>query len=70
MNSIYNAITKVIGKRFVVSSMTNPNTKYVIKRLFGHYVCSCPDCQIRDRECKHIRAIKSGAYPVGKVYAF
>lgn len=70
MKSIINFFTKTFGSRIIVSSMTGRDTKYVIKKLGRNYTCSCPDCQIRQRECKHIRAIKQGNYPVGKVYAF
>jgi hypothetical protein len=69
MKSIKRLINKV-ALRVIVSSMTNSNTKYIVKNIFGSWSCTCPDCQIRERECKHIKAVKTGRYPVGKVYSY
>jgi uncharacterized Zn finger protein len=61
---------KIQSQNVIIDSMTKQGVKYVVKR-FGEFVqCSCPDCQIRGRKCKHIKALESGSYPVGKVYAF
>ena len=57
-------------KTFVVSSMTTKKAKYVVKVINGVWSCSCVDNQLKGGTCKHIKAIQSGSYPVGKVYEY
>ena len=42
-----------------VPSETTDNTFYEITRVGDRFVCSCPDCLYRERDCKHILKLKA-----------
>lgn len=46
-------------KKKVVKSFTQEGVEYVIRETKNGLRCSCPDCVLRDRECKHIRKYKN-----------
>jgi transposase len=41
-----------------VTSQSNTSRQYIVKLLRDRPVCSCPDCELRHRKCKHIYAVE------------
>jgi hypothetical protein len=41
-----------------VTSQTNTSRQYIVKLMKDRPVCSCPDCELRHKKCKHIYAIE------------
>ncbi len=41
-----------------VTSQTNTSRQYVVKLMKNRPVCSCPDCELRHKKCKHIHAVE------------
>lgn len=41
-----------------VTSQTNTSRQYVVKLMKNRPVCSCPDCELRHKKCKHIYAVE------------
>ena len=44
---------------WVVPSETTDNKFYEITKVGDRFVCSCPDCLYRERNCKHILKLKA-----------
>jgi hypothetical protein len=42
----------------LIKSFTDPDVEYRVTIRDGSYRCNCPDCVIRNRDCKHIRNLK------------
>jgi transposase len=41
-----------------VTSQTNSKRQYLVKLMKDRPECSCPDCQLRKKKCKHIYAVE------------
>lgn len=41
-----------------VTSQTNTSRQYIVKLMKDRPVCSCPDCELRHKKCKHIYAVE------------
>ena len=41
-----------------VTSQTNTSRQYIVKLMRDRPVCSCPDCELRHKKCKHIYAVE------------
>ena len=41
-----------------VTSQSNTSRQYIVKLLRDRPVCSCPDCELRHKKCKHIYAVE------------
>ena len=52
--------------RFWVESETRPDLLHLVDADYeGRWACSCEDCMVRLRECKHIRAVReTGRYRI------
>ena len=44
---------------WTVPSETTDNKFYEITKVGDRFVCSCPDCLYRERNCKHILKLKA-----------
>ncbi|MFH1801509.1 MAG: transposase [archaeon] len=47
-----------VSQGWRVTSQTNTSKQYVVKLMKDRPVCSCPDCAMRHKKCKHIYAVE------------
>ncbi len=41
-----------------ISSQTNSSRDYIVRFVTDHPKCTCPDCELRHKKCKHIYAVE------------
>jgi len=61
-NTAWLATVKILKKEFRIEALVNSSSHegagYYVEAHDGSWTCSCPDYSYRERECKHIKAVK------------